>query len=345
MRRIGNKTKKNKTPQPKTFIDLRLVFIVMIIISIISTFITSFYLGNKNNLIVGIKTQALDCSGHGTNDDPQCIHENNPCGFSCTSEPKVVPSCCEDIRNTGDPFQCCFAARRVCRPDQCATIQGQKQRCGQMWELGYCKESPPQPTSPPPTSSQKKPRPFVGCVSAGEWLCQCELPNDQWYVECSILEDKEGKQKYIDRCAGDAEKARIQWLWDQGKMSGSGDPACCGGSNVCPLPTSTLRPIPPTLPPRIPPTDIPEIRIPTISPTSIPTSILPTTPPYRPPEIPVNNPEVQPSSQPLPTNIPTPAYTPTPTPKPILKEVIRNTATFVQKVKVSLIRFLSQILP
>lgn len=76
-------------------------------------------------------------------------------------------------------------------------------------------------------------RPFVGCVSGGEWLCQCELPNDQWYVECSILEDTEGKKKYAEKCGGDMEKARIQWLWDQGTVSGTGDPTCCGGQNVC----------------------------------------------------------------------------------------------------------------
>ncbi len=196
------------------------------------------------------------------------------------------------------------------------------------------------------TRSKAEERPFFGCVSGGEWLCACEVPGVGWQaLECSLMEDTEGKQKWIDRCGGDAEKAKVQWLWDMAKRDGRVDPTCCGGSNVCPLPTLSQRPIPPTLPPQIPPTDIPGIRIPTIIPTSIPTFILPTAPPYRPPEIPVNNPEVQPSAQPLPTNIPTPTFTPTPTPKPILKDVIRNTATFVQKVKVSLFRFLSQILP
>ncbi len=76
--------------------------------------------------------------------------------------------------------------------------------------------------------------PFFGCVSAGEWLCACEIPDVGWQaLECSLMEDKEGKQKWIDQCGGDAEKAKIQWLWDMAKRDGRVDPTCCGGQNVC----------------------------------------------------------------------------------------------------------------
>lgn len=117
-------------------------------------------------------------------------------------------------------------------------------------------------------TKQGQPRaetPFFGCVSAGEWLCACDVPNVGWQaLECSLLEDTEGKQKWIDRCGGDAVKAKTQWLWDMATRDGRVDPTCCGGQNVCPAPTKQPPPasqatetivLPPGLPPGLPPVE------------------------------------------------------------------------------------------
>jgi len=87
-------------------------------------------------------------------------------------------------------------------------------------------------------SKQTQPRaegpPFVGCVGGGEWLCMCQTASGEWWHECSIIEDSAGKQTYIDKCGGDQQKAFLQWKWDIAKsQSGTGNPACCGGQNVC----------------------------------------------------------------------------------------------------------------
>lgn len=73
--------------------------------------------------------------------------------------------------------------------------------------------------------------PFVGCVGGGEWLCICPY-NGDYFHECSIIEDTEGKQKYIDKCAGDRDKGFLQWKWDTA-LQGTGDGNCCGGQNLC----------------------------------------------------------------------------------------------------------------
>lgn len=166
MMRVKHFVQKKVHPL-KYFFDVRLTLLFLFVFLTFSSILIGGYIGDRQNQVLPPQSQALDCSGHGTNDDPQCVHENNPCGFSCTSVPKVVPSCCDDIQRTGDPFQCCFAARRVCRPSQCASIQVAKQRCGQMWELGYCTEDVPTvaPTVLPIPTVQPTIRPTVPPVT------------------------------------------------------------------------------------------------------------------------------------------------------------------------------------
>lgn len=89
-------------------------------------------------------------------------------------------------------------------------------------------------------SKQTRPlaAPFVGCiagVAGDEWLCQCELPNGEWFVECSTIEAQSQKQPYIDSCGGDKEKAYLQWKYDIPIIEAGGK-CTCGGQNVCPLP-------------------------------------------------------------------------------------------------------------
>lgn len=104
------------------------------------------------------------CSG-GPGDDQGCSNGGNlfnGCFWICNNAPPgvklVPPPCCEILAQTGDPFACCFDARRRCTPDQCASIpEGVvKQRCAQLWVMGYCNQTttiPPSPTnSPQPTS-------------------------------------------------------------------------------------------------------------------------------------------------------------------------------------------------
>jgi hypothetical protein len=135
---------------------------------------------------------------------------------------------------------------------------------------------------PKQTKTKAEGPPFRGCVGGGEWLCMCQTASGEWWSECSIIEDSAGKQTYIDKCGGDQQKAFLQWKWDIAKsQSGTGNPACCGGQNVCGslIPDRPARSpngqnssgetvsltnptsVPPTFPPPQPPT--PRINIPT----------------------------------------------------------------------------------
>lgn len=209
------------------------------------------------------------------------------------------------------------------------------------------------------TRSKAEERPFFGCVSGGEWLCACEVPGKGWEaLECSLMEDKEGKQKWIDHCGGDAEKARIQWLWDMATRDGRVDPTCCGGQNVC----GSL--IPPrgggggggNIPPWETPPPIPTVAIPTLIPSptlaysvptqsaTAPTTIIyylpPTLPPYNPP---TNIPYVPP------TLVIQPTSTPKPVAKPIInidiKKNVEEMMNFVARTQKSLVDFFSKVLP
>ncbi len=77
--------------------------------------------------------------------------------------------------------------------------------------------------------------PFRGCVGGvggNEWLCICRLKTGKWWSECSIAEDETGKQRWINQCGGDKEKAFMQWKYDIALMETGGD-CSCGGQNVC----------------------------------------------------------------------------------------------------------------
>ena len=75
------------------------------------------------------KVFAQNCSG--SPDDGQgCSNGGdlrNGCNWICNNNPppgtilKPIP-CCEILAQTGDPFACCFDARRRCTPQQCASI-------------------------------------------------------------------------------------------------------------------------------------------------------------------------------------------------------------------------------
>lgn len=102
----------------------------------------------KRTIIIGIiigtifilpkYAKAMDCSG--APETEECAFGVNSCHWNCnnTPPPTFIPSCCDEIARTGDPTKCCFDARRVCTIEQCAAIQGPKQRCGQMWENTCC---------------------------------------------------------------------------------------------------------------------------------------------------------------------------------------------------------------
>lgn len=113
--------------------------------------------------------------------------------------------------------------------------------------------------------------PFRGCVGGvggNEWICMCRLPNKKWWSECSVMEDSEGKQRWIDQCGGDKEKAFSQWKYDIAIME-TGGKCSCGGQNVCGslVPTKGMGgggggnfppgEKPPTLPPVVITTPIP----------------------------------------------------------------------------------------
>lgn len=105
------------------------------------------------------------CSG-GPDDYQGCTNGGdlrNGCNWICNSPippgvSLVQPSCCTVLAQTGDPFACCFDARRRCTPQQCAAIPDGviKQRCGQLWELGYCSGSN---NNPSPTARPTSPLP------------------------------------------------------------------------------------------------------------------------------------------------------------------------------------------
>lgn len=85
--------------------------------------------------------------------------------------------------------------------------------------------------------------PFRGCVGGvggNEWLCMCRLKSGKWWSECSIIEDT-GKQKWIDNCGGDKEKAFMQWKYDVAILETRGE-CSCGGQNICPLPETQKPP-------------------------------------------------------------------------------------------------------
>lgn len=107
------------------------------------------------------------CSG-GEDDFQGCSNGgniSNGCNWICNTAPPgvqlVAPPCCQTLVQTGDPFACCFDARRRCTPQQCSAIpEGvAKQRCGQLWELGYCGGSGGGGTTPKPTNPPNTPKP------------------------------------------------------------------------------------------------------------------------------------------------------------------------------------------
>lgn len=142
---------------------LMLILVLFLILSF-TLFITRRE--NKKQLTQNSTVLAGDCTGNPDTDmDQGCTNGGNllnGCNWICNSAPPgtdlSIPSCCNILASTGNPGACCFDARRRCTPQQCNSIpEGvPKQRCGQLWELGYCSPifnptNPPQPTSPPPT--------------------------------------------------------------------------------------------------------------------------------------------------------------------------------------------------
>lgn len=107
-------------------------------------------------IIITIKPViAQNCSG-GSDDGQGCTNGGdlrNGCNWICNEvKPDikyVMPPCCETLAQTGDPFACCFDARRRCTPDQCASISGAQQRCGQLWTGDWNCPQTMQPTATP----------------------------------------------------------------------------------------------------------------------------------------------------------------------------------------------------
>lgn len=238
---------------------------------------------------------AQDCSG--TPDDGQGCQNGgnltNGCNWICnTVMPDikyVMPPCCETLAATGDPFACCFDARRRCTPQQCSSISGAQQRCGQLWTGDYnCPQTMQQPIATPTKTVPSTPAgpPFVGCTLAGDWLCMC-LQNGEYLHDCAPA-TSDPQKSYQTMCGGDLSKAEKQWRYDVSMgFTKKGD--CCNGQNVCkPSPIPTQIPIPTNQPivTQIQPTStIPTTRLLPL-PTDEPHQIIPTTPLF---PSPINN--------------------------------------------------------
>ncbi|MBI2612062.1 hypothetical protein HYW54_04980 [Candidatus Gottesmanbacteria bacterium] len=158
----------------RKFLSKRLSLLLIIGILLSGLTATSILLRQKNVEPPSLASGGA-CSG-GEDDFQGCTNGGdlrNGCNWICNNAPSgvqlVPPPCCETLAQTGDPFACCFDARRRCTPQQCAAIpEGViKQRCGQLWELGYCSGggggSTPKPTNKPQPSNTprptRKPRP------------------------------------------------------------------------------------------------------------------------------------------------------------------------------------------
>jgi len=132
-----------------------------------------YFSSQANTLKLTTRSSASggNCSGDGETDFQGCVNGGNitnGCNWVCNTAPAgitlVIPSCCEELARTGDPTVCCFDARRRCTPQQCSSIpEGvPKERCAQLWELGYCTPqtqptATPRPTSPVVPSNTPKP--------------------------------------------------------------------------------------------------------------------------------------------------------------------------------------------
>lgn len=193
--------------------------------------------------------------------------------------------------------------------------------------------------------------PFRGCVagvSGNEWLCMCRLPSGEWWTECSIIEDTVGKQKYIDQCGGDKEKAFMQWKYDVA-LSETGGQCSCGGQNVCGSLVRDPKAPPKSFPtPETPiwPTQLPVVTavIPTLIPTptlayQVPTRSLDPTGIYLPP---TNVPIIFPTSiNQQPTLVPTKTIISIPQ----IKINFAGVNKFFADTKKSIAEFLAHVLP
>lgn len=182
-------------------------------------------------------------------------------------------------------------------------------------------------------------RPFRGCNSPpAEWICQCRLPSGKWWSECSVAEDSSGKQKYIDKCGGDGQKAFTQWKYDIAILETEGQ-CSCGGQNICGslVPAAGKKAWPTEFPVV---SDIP-IPSPTLIISEIPTQlIVPTTRIYVVPASPaIVNPTVE--QQIAVVNTPTP----TSVPKPLVNINFDAMNKFIADTRKSILEFFSQVLP
>lgn len=135
--------------------------------------------------------------------------------------------------------------------------------------------------------------------------------------------------------------ARCGWYWDDHTGEGYG----CSRVNVPPIGVPT-NPPQPTNPPVIVPTDIPvEPTIPPeITDTPVPVVINPSPTLYIRPTNPPSY--IRPTLPPIIITFqPAPTSLPTPTSPPVLNIITKQTSEFWQKLKISLIQFINNILP